>query len=141
VFLGAVIGGSLCCLPGARRSVGLGGRFSLFSRESLLLLNNVLLAAAAAVLLGTLYPLFLDALDLGKISVGPPYFESVFVPLMLPVLLLLAVGAVCARWKWRARCGRVAGPLRLAHRRRLSLLFGWRPGCAVVHACRPWPAA
>ena len=47
---------------------------------------------------GTLYPLFLDALDLGKISVGPPYFEAVFVPLMIPILLLLAVGPF-VRWK------------------------------------------
>jgi cytochrome c-type biogenesis protein CcmF len=65
----------------------------------MLLINNVLLlAAAATVLLGTLYPLFLDALNLGKISVGPPYFEAVFVPLMMPVLFLLAVGPF-VRWK------------------------------------------
>lgn len=61
--------------------------------------NNVLLSVAAAtVLLGTLYPLFLDALGLGKISVGPPYFEAVFVPLMIPVLLLMPV-APWIRWK------------------------------------------
>src|SRR6185503_13360218 len=52
----------------------------------------------ASVLLGTLYPLLLDALGLGKISVGPPYFESVFVPLMVPTVLLLALGPL-ARWK------------------------------------------
>jgi len=50
------------------------------------------------VLLGTLYPLFLDALNLGKISVGPPYFEAVFVPLMIPVLILVAAGPF-VRWK------------------------------------------
>src|SRR5690606_1764863 len=49
-------------------------------------------------LLGTLYPLAIDALGLGKISVGPPYFEAVFVPLMLPVLVLMAVGPFVA-WK------------------------------------------
>jgi cytochrome c-type biogenesis protein CcmF len=65
----------------------------------MLLMNNVLLVvAAASVLLGTLYPLALDALGLGKISVGPPYFESVFVPLMVPALLLIGVGPI-ARWK------------------------------------------
>ena len=99
VFLAIVIGGSLLLYAWRAPKVGLGGRFSLFSRESMLLVNNVLLlAAAGTVLLGTLYPLFLDALNLGKISVGPPYFETVFVPLMIPVLLLLAVGPF-VRWK------------------------------------------
>ncbi|CAN5442215.1 heme lyase CcmF/NrfE family subunit [soil metagenome] len=99
VFLAIVIGGSLLLYAWRAPKVGLGGKFSLFSRESMLLVNNVLLlAAAGTVLLGTLYPLFLDALDLGKISVGPPYFEAVFVPLMLPVLLLMAIGPF-VRWK------------------------------------------
>lgn len=99
VFLTLVIGGSLLLFAWRAPKVGLGGRFSLFSRESMLLANNVLLlAAAGAVFLGTLYPLFLDALDLGKISVGPPYFEAVFVPLMIPVLLLMAIGPF-VRWK------------------------------------------
>jgi cytochrome c-type biogenesis protein CcmF len=79
--------------------VGLGGRFALVSRESMLLTNNaLLLVAAGAVLLGTLYPLVLDALGLGKISVGPPYFETVFVPLMAPALFLMGLGPL-ARWK------------------------------------------
>ncbi len=99
VFLAVVIGGSLLLYAWRAPKVGLGGKFGLFSRESMLLVNNVLLlAAAGTVLLGTLYPLFLDALDLGKISVGPPYFEAVFVPLMIPVLLLIAVGPF-VRWK------------------------------------------
>ncbi len=69
------------------------------SRESALLANNVLLlVAAGSVLLGTLYPLFLDALALGKISVGPPYFEAVFVPLMAPLAFLMGIGPI-ARWK------------------------------------------
>jgi cytochrome c-type biogenesis protein CcmF len=94
-----VIGGSLGLYAWRAPTVGLGGKFSASSRESLLLVNNVLLlAAAAAVFLGTLYPLFLDALNLGKISVGPPYFETVFVPLMLPMLLLMAIGPFM-RWK------------------------------------------
>jgi cytochrome c-type biogenesis protein CcmF len=99
VFLAIVIGGSLALYAWRAPTIGLGGRFALFSRESLLLVNNVLLlVAAATVLLGTLYPLFLDALGWGKISVGPPYFETVFVPLMVPVLLLIAVGPFVA-WK------------------------------------------
>ena len=99
IFLAIVIGGALMLYAWRAPQVGLGGRFSLFSRESLLLVNNVLLlVCAATVLLGTLYPLFLDALGLGKISVGPPYFEAVFVPLMLPVLFLMAPG-MFMRWK------------------------------------------
>src|SRR5690606_11924000 len=79
--------------------VGLGGKFDMVSRESTLLMNNVLLVVAAGtVLLGTLYPLFLDALNLGKISVGPPYFEAVFVPLMTPVVFLMGIGPL-TRWK------------------------------------------
>jgi cytochrome c-type biogenesis protein CcmF len=99
VFLGTVIGASLLLFAWRAPKVGLGGQFSLLSRESMLLANNVLLVAAAGtVFLGTLYPLLLDALDLGKISVGPAYFESVFAPLMLALLVLLAVGPFM-RWK------------------------------------------
>jgi len=99
VFLAIVIGGSLLLYAWRAPKVGLGGKFSLFSRESMLLVNNVLLlVATGTVLLGTLYPLFLDALNLGKISVGPPYFETVFVPLMIPILLLMAI-APFVRWK------------------------------------------
>jgi cytochrome c-type biogenesis protein CcmF len=85
----------------------------LFSRESLLLSNNVMLVVAmAAVLLGTLYPLLLDALGMGKISVGPPYFDTVFVPLMAPLVFLMGVGPL-ARWK-EASVPDLAKPLRWA---------------------------
>ncbi len=98
-FLVIVIGASLLLFAWRAPKVGLGGRFELVSRESALLANNVLLLVAAfSVLLGTLYPLFLDALGLGKISVGPPYFDSVFVPLMAPALFLMGIGPI-ARWK------------------------------------------
>ena len=98
-FLVIVIGASLALFAWRSPKVGLGGRFDMVSRESTLLMNNVLLlVAAGTVLLGTLYPLFLDALGLGKISVGPPYFEAVFVPLMTPVIFLMGVGPL-ARWK------------------------------------------
>ncbi len=99
IFLVVVIGGSLGLFAWRAPKVGLGGKFKLVSRESMLLGNNVLFAAAAgSVLLGTLYPLFLDALGLGKISVGPPYFDTVFVPLMAPALFLMGVGPI-TRWK------------------------------------------
>jgi cytochrome c-type biogenesis protein CcmF len=98
-FLFVVIGGSLTLYAWRAPKVGLGGKFQLVSRETFLLLNNVILVVAAgAVLLGTLYPLLLDALDLGKISVGPPYFDTVFFPLMVVLVFLLGVGPL-ARWK------------------------------------------
>ena len=99
IFLVIVIGGSLALFAWRAPRVGLGGGFAPVSRESLLLANNVLLTVAmAAVMLGTLYPLFLDALDLGKISVGPPYFDTVFFPLMAPAVFLMAIGPL-ASWK------------------------------------------
>jgi len=98
-FLVFVIGGSLLLYAWRAKQVGLGGKFDVVSRESLLLSNNVLLVVAAGtVLLGTLYPLIIDALSMGKISVGPPYFNSVFVPLMVPAMFLMGIGPI-ARWK------------------------------------------
>jgi cytochrome c-type biogenesis protein CcmF len=98
-FLVIVIGGSLALFAWRAHRVGFGGRFEVVSRESFLLTNNVLLVVAAgSVLLGTLYPLFLDALGMGKISVGPPYFDTVFAPLMAPALFMMGVGPM-ARWK------------------------------------------
>jgi len=94
-----VIGGSLALFAARAHRVGGGGGFDPVSRETMLLGNNVLLVAAAgSVLLGTLYPLALDVLGLGKISVGPPYFDSVFVPLMTPLVFLMGLGPL-ARWK------------------------------------------
>ncbi len=98
-FLVLVIGTSLALFAWRAPRIGLGGSFDLVSRETALLTNNVLLAAACgAVMLGTLYPLALDAMGLGKISVGPPYFETVFVPLMAPALFLMGIGPLL-RWK------------------------------------------
>ena len=99
VFLVVVIGGSLLLYAWRAKQVGLGSKFDIVSRESLLLSNNVLLTVAAgSVLLGTLYPLIVDALGMGKLSVGPPYFNLVFVPLMAPAMFLMGIGPV-ARWK------------------------------------------
>jgi cytochrome c-type biogenesis protein CcmF len=112
-FLVVVIGASLVLYAARAQKVGLGGSFAPVSRESMLLGNNVLLmVAASSVLLGTLYPLALDALGLGKISVGPPYFDAVFAPLMTPVVFLMGVGAL-ARWK-KASVGDLARRVRWA---------------------------
>jgi len=112
-FLTIVIGGSLVLYAWRAKQVGLGSKFEVLSRESFLLTNNVLLiVAAGSVLLGTLYPLFVDALNLGKLSVGPPYFNSVFVPLMAPAAFLIGVGPI-ARWK-QAKIPELAVRLRLA---------------------------
>ncbi len=99
-FLSVVIGVALGLYawraPTLDRAVG----FSAFSRETFLLINNILLCVAAGlVLLGTLYPLILDALNAGKISVGPPYFETVFLLPMLPLLAAVGVGMHTA---WRS---------------------------------------
>ena len=118
IFLGFVIGGSLLLYAWRARQVGLGGKFEVVSRESMLLSNNVLLVVAAgSVLLGTLYPLIIESLGMGKLSVGPPYFNSVFVPLMVPAMFLMGVGPI-ARWK-------KASPPELAVR--------------ALGLCREWP--
>jgi len=97
-FLAIVIGGSLVLFAYRAGKVGLGGAFGTVSRESMLLANNIVLVVAmASVLLGTLYPLFLDALNLGKISVGAPYLDAVFYPLMAPAVFLMGIGPL-ARW-------------------------------------------
>ncbi|HEX8987992.1 MAG TPA: heme lyase CcmF/NrfE family subunit [Rhodocyclaceae bacterium] len=99
ILLCVVIGASLLLFAWRAAAVSLGGKFALVSRETLLLVSNVLLVVAAgSVLLGTLYPLIIDALNLGKLSVGPPYFNAVFVPIMAPLVFLLAIGPL-ARWK------------------------------------------
>lgn len=98
-FLMLVIGGSLVLYAWRAGSVGLGNAFAPVSREATLFANNVLLlVATASILLGTLYPLALDALGLGKISVGPNYFNAVFLPLMAPAIFLMGIGPL-ARWK------------------------------------------
>ena len=128
LFLLIVIGGSLGLFGWRAGRVGFGGRFDRVSRESLLLGNNLLLlTATSAVLLGTLYPLALDALGLGKISVGPPYFETVFAPLMAPVILLMGVGPL-ARWK-------SAPPRELARRLRWPALLS-----VLAAVLLPWLA-
>ena len=121
IFLGLVVGSALLLYAWRAGTVTQGGTFQLLSRETLLLSNNLLLVVACAtILLGTLYPLLLDALNLGKISVGPPYFNAVFVPLMLPLVFLLGIGPL-ARWK-KERLKIIGRRLRLAFL--VSLLLG-----------------
>ncbi len=99
VLICLVIGGSLTLYAYRSSTIRTSGTFALVSRETGILINNIfLVTAAATILLGTLYPLFVDAMQLGKVSVGPPYFNSVFIPLTLPLAALVGVGAL-ARWK------------------------------------------
>ena len=128
-LLVVAIGGSLALYAWRAPKVGLGARFELVSRESMLLGNNVMLVVAmATVLLGTLYPLLLDALGLGKISVGPPYFDSVFVPIMTPLVFLMGIGPL-ARWR-QAELPSLARRLRWAAGLTVvaALLTGWVAG-------------
>ncbi|MCB1616931.1 MAG: heme lyase CcmF/NrfE family subunit [Pseudomonadales bacterium] len=98
-FLGLVVGGSLSLFAIKAPELKSIVRFDWVSREVSLLLNNlVLVVVMTIVLLGTLYPLIADALQLGKISVGPPYFNFFFIPLMFLLLLILPVGSRL-RWK------------------------------------------
>jgi cytochrome c-type biogenesis protein CcmF len=121
IFLSIVVGSSFALYTWRAPKVGLGARFALLSKETTLLANNVLfLVAAAVVLLGTLYPLLLDALGMGKISVGPPYFDAVFMPLMAPVVFLMGIGPL-ARWKEAQLPG-------------LALRLRWAMGTAVIAA-------
>ncbi len=113
IFLVIVVGGSLALYAWRAPQIRSTGQFQLFSRETALLMNNVILVvAAASILLGTLYPLVLDALGLGKISVGPPYFNSVFIPLTAPLAVLVGFG-ILMRWK-QDNFGRLLGLLRWA---------------------------
>ena len=99
IFLSLVVGSSLALYAWRAPKSTMGGKFSLSSRETLILLGNVfLVVSAGSILLGTLYPLLIDALHLGKISVGPPYFNSVFVPITAPLLVSMGIGP-WANWK------------------------------------------
>ena len=121
-FLGVVVGGSLTLFGVRASGMAAKVRYGLFSREASLLLNNLLFVVAmAVVLLGTLYPLAYEALSGGgKISIGPPWFNTFFVPLMLAVALALGVGPFLS-WK-RTALGKLKR--RLAWAGGLSLALG-----------------
>ncbi len=112
-FLALVIGGSLTLFAMRAHKLQPGGFFQPISREGALVFNNlILVTAVATVFFGTLYPLFLDALTGEKLSVGAPYFNATFVPLMMPLILAMALGPMMA-WK-RADLAGVMGRLKLA---------------------------
>jgi cytochrome c-type biogenesis protein CcmF len=142
-----VVGSSLALFAWRAPKVAAGGNFGLVSRETMLLMNNVLLVVATgSVLLGTLYPLLIDALGMGKLSVGPPYFNAVFVPVMVPLLLLMAVGPL-AHWKHAdlkaiARRLRVSMVLAVIAGIALPLLMGaWTPLTAMSSLLAVWITA
>src|ERR1700722_13090544 len=98
-LLGVAPGGALLLFAIRAPTLQGGGLFAPISREGGLLLNNLLLTTACAtVLIGTLYPLFLDVLTHQKVSVGPPFFNMTFVPIMIPLLVAMAVGPLLS-WK------------------------------------------
>jgi cytochrome c-type biogenesis protein CcmF len=147
VLLAIVVGSSLALFAWRAPKVSAGGSFGLVSRETMLLMNNVLLVVATgSVLLGTLYPLLIDALGMGKLSVGPPYFNAVFVPVMVPLLLLMAVGPL-AHWKHAdlkaiARRLRVSMALAVVAGIVLPLLMGaWTPLTAMSSLLAVWITA
>lgn len=99
LFLMFVVGGALGLYAFHARKILQGEKFGFFSKETFLLLNNVgLFAALMTVLLGTLYPLIVQVLGLGRLSVGAPYFNKTFGVLMLPILFMMAV-APLVHWK------------------------------------------
>ncbi len=117
-MIGVFVGAALTLYAWRAPTLARGGGFQPFSRETLLLLNNIfLVVAAASVLLGTLYPLLMDAFGLGQLSVGPPYFNAVFIPVMAPFFILIGIGPY-VRWKHgdakvTARVVRIAAVLAL----------------------------
>ncbi len=113
IFLALVVGGSLTLFALRAPALKGGGLFAPISREGALVLNNLLLISAlATVFLGTLYPMFLDALTGEKVTVGPPFFNSTFAALMLPLVAIMAVGPMIS-WK-RGDIGGAMSRLKLA---------------------------
>ena len=99
VLLAITVGGSLLLYAFRGSNVTSFSRFNLVSREVAILVSNIILViAAVTVMIGTLYPLLYDALGLGKISVGPPYFNAVFVPIMSLLFVVMGIGPLI-RWK------------------------------------------
>jgi cytochrome c-type biogenesis protein CcmF len=126
ILLALVVGSSLILFAWRAPTLSEGEGFSWVSRESFLLSNNVLLMVfCATVLLGTLYPLIIDSLGLGKLSVGPPYFDAMFIPLMSPVAFLMGI-APFAQWR-KASLPDLARTLRWAFVSAavLALLLPW----------------
>ncbi|MBR9770078.1 MULTISPECIES: heme lyase CcmF/NrfE family subunit [unclassified Halomonas] len=125
VLLGITVGLSLLIFALRAPRVSQPGGFNWVSRDALLLVNNILLVVmTVTVLLGTVYPLLLDALNLGKISVGPPYFNALFVPLTVLLCVFMGLGP-SARWK------------RMAGRELLTRLWIAGLGALVIGVAAP----
>ena len=136
LLLALLVGAALLILAKRAPKASTTGEFALISRETLMLAGTVfLMVTMATVLLGTLYPLVLDAFGQGKVSVGPPYFNAVFVPLMLPVLLLLGA-APLTTW------GQAASSDLMRHLKWPSLLVvPAGPLLVLAYGELRWPAA
>ncbi|MBZ9540192.1 heme lyase CcmF/NrfE family subunit [Modicisalibacter tunisiensis] len=138
ILLGLTVGGALTLFALRAPRVSQAVTFGWLSRDALLLVNNILLVVmTVTVLLGTLYPLILDALGLGKVSVGPPYFNALFVPLTALLCLFMGLGPV-ARWKrmparelWRRLAGAALGAVVLAALAPLVYHGRWNPGVSL----------
>jgi cytochrome c-type biogenesis protein CcmF len=137
LFLGLVIGGSLLLYSWRASQIRSSVHFGTISREMGLLLNNIILVViACSILLGTLYPLLYDALGMGKISVGPPYFDIVFVLLSIPLVVVMGVGPLV---RWRGDSG-----WELSRKLSLSLLLSLLLGSGLILLLAPsfsWWAA
>ncbi len=144
-------GGALALFGWRAPTMRSGAMFSAISRESALTLNNLfLMAATLVVFLGTFWPLVIDLVTGNKISVGPPYYNRIFAPMMIPFLALVPFGPML-RWKsdeWRAVASRLKAPLLLAGLVLLAAAaasfatFGWRGlGAALGFALAVWLVA
>ena len=146
IFLVSVIGGALTLYAWRAPGMRAAGSFRAVSREGSLLVNNLLLAVGCAtVFIGTLYPLILDAITGEKVSVGPPFFESTFVIVMIPLLLVMAAGPLMA-WKRagaRALLRRLLVPLAAAAgvAAAVALVAGGPWGAVLGMALAGWLAA
>ncbi len=123
LILIVLVGGAFALFAYRAREFAPGPLFATISRESGLIFNNLILSVATAtVFIGTLYPLFIDAFGLAKISVGPPYFNGTFIPLMIPLLLAVPIGASLS-WKRADLAGVV---------QRLSIVMGLSIGVCLI---------
>ena len=107
ILLALAVGGSLTLYAFRATNVSSPSRFTLYSRENTILIAmSILVTATVTILLGTLYPLIIDAMGMGKISVGAPYFNSIFIPLMIALFIFMGIGPLI-RWK-KARKGELS---------------------------------
>ncbi len=138
LLLVVAIGGSLTLYAVRAPALKGGGLFAPISREGALVLNNLLLSCGCAtVLLGTLYPLFLDAVGGPKLSVGFPFFNRTFVPLMVPMLLAVGIGPLLA-WKRGDLLGALQRAVGRLHRGRPSSCWWRSMSRMAVRSWRCW---